>query len=214
MTEICRHFQRVANVLRWLLINWVGLCGVSISSPAVAHPHIWVTYDLTLQIAGTTVVALREKWRFGPEFPLSSLVKAGDIPANGAFSSKVTESLRQQAFSSLSSDGFFTHAFVNGLLVKFSAPEQFQAAMEGGRLTYTFLMKPAVPIDVSHAQVVVGVWDDSFFVDATPDAVNGIRFVVGSGRSCRAATFRDSTHAIYGGTVYPVAIRITCQGNS
>jgi ABC-type uncharacterized transport system substrate-binding protein len=196
---------------RWLRRGACGALGfLMLHAAAYAHPHIWVTYNLALQLSGKTLVAIQEKWVFGPEFPLASLVEPSEIPRSGAFSPKAMAVLRQQAFASLASDGYFTHGFAGTSPLKFLPPEKFTAEMEGGRLTYRFLVRLAGPVDLAKGNVTLGVWDDSFFVDATPAQGDAIVFDGTGGKACSASAFRDTVHSIYGGMVYPIAIRITC----
>jgi ABC-type uncharacterized transport system substrate-binding protein len=184
---------------------------VAVYGTAAAHPHIWVTYDLVLQMSGNALVAVREQWVFGPEFPLASLLgPKATIPSSGPLDARATDQLRQQAFASLASDAYFTHGFADGKPIRFEPPQQFVASVENGRLAYSFLMRLTNPLDVSHNRVSVGVWDDSFFVDANPESIGAIRFVGSATKSCAANSYRDAQHAIYGGLMLPIAIRITC----
>lgn len=210
MRLVRRRWARFGALIASVLI---AISTLATSTSAAAHPHIWVTYSLAAQMSGKKLVAIREKWIFGPEFPLASLLPATDIPVSGSFSAKATERLRSQAFASLASDGYFTHAFVDGKAVQLDAPQQFTAAIENGRLTYSFAIRMGMPAPADQGQLVVGIWDDSFFVDATPVSIDGGRGAVQfspDARSCQASLYRDNRHAIYGGMVFPIAIRISC----
>ncbi len=210
-TLLARRCARLGALIRAVAL--IAISTLTISTPAAAHPHIWVTYRLVSQMSGKKLVALREKWIFGPEFPLASLLPAGDIPVTGSFSARATERLRAQAFASLASDGYFTHVFIDGKPVQMDAPQQFTAAIEKGRLTYSFAIRMAAPVPADQGQLVVGIWDDSFFVDATPVSADGGHGAVQfspDARSCQASSYRDNRHAIYGGMVFPIAIRISC----
>ena len=203
--------NRVSNAVHiraWLHIV-LGAAMWLAAQAAYAHPHVWIKYSLTVDMRGSAIVSVNETWIFSRGFPVA-IAGLSELPASGPLNAAQTQLFWEQAFSSLKDTDYFTHLFVDGVSVHFGEATNFRVAMENGHLVYRFSLVPRQTVDVTHAQVQLGVWDESFFVDYEPSDAPHVTLGAGAARTCKAQDFDDTKHPIFGGAVVPVATHIAC----
>ena len=177
----------------------------TLCAAAIAHPHVWVTSTAVAQMRGTTLVAVQEKWTFSKGFPVAMIGDLSGLPRSGPVDAKYTALFKEQAFSALRGADYFTHVFADGKRVSFAEARDFSIVIERGRITYSFVVPLLAPVDVAHAGVELGVWDDTFFVDFQPGSPPVTFDVTPTG--CSVQSFEDRNHPIFGGTIFPQASR-------
>jgi ABC-type uncharacterized transport system substrate-binding protein len=180
---------------------------------ALAHPHVWIDYAASAQLERGKLVAVREEWTFVRKFPFSLVGDFSDAPTSGPMDPKHTTLIYEQAFSSLKGANYFTHVFADGKPVTTGEAREFSVSIEDKHMVYRFLVPLTKPVDAKTAKLVVGVWDETFFVDFSakrntpPLTITGGD---GATHTCSAASFEDHDHPIFGGMVIPTASRISC----
>ena len=177
---------------------------------AVAHPHVWIDYAATAQLNERKLVAIREEWVFVKQFPFSLVGDFSDAPASGPMDPKHTAIIYKQAFSSLRGANYFTHVFVDGKPVAVGDARDFAVSIEDKHIVYRFLVPLSQPVDAKAAKVVMGIWDDTFFVDFESRNAHPLEISGNGARVCTSSSFEDHDHPIYGGLVTPTASRISC----
>jgi ABC-type uncharacterized transport system substrate-binding protein len=198
------QIARLSRVIRLSML----IAAVFVSGAAAAHPHVWIKYSAQLRMHGTSVLAIKQMWRFTEGFPVQ-LVGIDALPDNGVLNAKQTAIFREQAFASLAGAQYFSHLFVDGQPQQVLDPDDFRVSVEQGKVVYTFTLKLAKPVNVTGHQVALGIWDDSFFVDYEPDAAQAIT-LDGAAPTCTAKPFADRAHPIFNGIVVPQATAISC----
>jgi len=199
-----RHLRRALALPRISL----G-CLLLPASVALAHPHVWIKYAARVSTNGTSIVAIEERWRFTEGFPVQ-LVGVDQLPASGLLDAALTKRFHDQAFASLAHSSYFTHLFVDGNPQAFGEPTAFKVSVEGGKITYSFRLALATPIDMRGKKVELGIWDPSYYVDYEPEPEAAISFAPGSPPNCSIRSFVDKTHPIFNGFVLPSASEIAC----
>lgn len=182
------------------------------AAPLAAHPHVWITYASVALTHGSTLNAVQEKWTFSQGFPVSLVGDLADMPKAGALGPKYVGIFKQQAFDSLKGAGYFTHVFVDGKPARFGEPRNFAVAINNGRIVYTFELPLADNVDLKLAQVQLGIWDETFFVDFQPPAkgASPVVFDTAAPTTCTAQSFEDKVHPIFGGAIYPLSVKLAC----
>lgn len=194
---------------RWGVALAVGLL-LADSSPAAAHPHVWITYLAKLVFQAGKVEALREQWTFDQDF---TLVALGDLPT-GAGTKVLKPSdipiLEKSEFSNLSKYAYFHHVFIGPDDQGIGAVRDFTARLSGQELVYNFTIMLKQPIDPRATPPEIGIWDDTFFVDVEPASDAGITMEGDGSAGCSTAIVQDDAHSIFDGMVTPPAIKLTC----
>jgi len=145
--------------------------------PAAAHPHVWVETGLELihDEAGR-LVALRVSWTYDELF---SLLMLEDLGLDGDYDSRLTEEEIEalQGFDMDWPDWYEGDVYVEagGEAVSRGPPQPGEAALlETGMLTSTHVRPLARPVDGSAADVVVRVYDPTYYTaySILPDQVS------------------------------------------
>jgi ABC-type uncharacterized transport system substrate-binding protein len=190
-----------------------AVAALLVSCRAAAHPHVWIDYTATAQMNGSKIVAIREEWVFTKKFPFSIVGDFSDAPTSGPMDPKHTALIYKQAFSSLKAANYFTHVYAGGKAVETGEARDFAVAIENKNMVYRFLVPLSKPVDVAAggaSKVVVGVWDDSFFVDFASKGGKPVQFGGNGAQACTAENFQDRDHPIFGGMVIPTASKLSC----
>lgn len=200
--------ERVPVFLRAI----AAACCVLAVAPVAAHPHVWITYSSVASMRGSTLNAVQEKWIFSRGFPVSIVGDLADMPKAGPLGPKYVGIFKQQAFDSLKGAGYFTHVFVDGKPARFGEPRNFAVSIDDGRIVYTFELPLADKVDLRLGQVQLGVWDETFFVDFQPpsQSASPVGFDAAAPTTCTAQPLEDKVHAIFGGAIYPLSVKLAC----
>ncbi|TCF96936.1 ABC transporter substrate-binding protein [Paraburkholderia strydomiana] len=189
--------------------HWLAMLAILSASAAVAHPHVWITYNAKILMRGVTITGITETWRFTEGFPVM-LVGIDHLPTSGPLGPAQTAIFKKQAFSSLGPADYFSHLLVDGEPQHFAEPSDFRVSVENGRIEYTFTLPLVKPVTVAGKRVQFGVWDESFYVDYDPESGPAVSLDSGAALTCRTRNFADQHHPVFYGTVVPQATAITC----
>lgn len=147
------------------LAMFFGVC----SGPVFAHPHIFIetTIEVLYDAAGRAE-ALRIGWTYDELYSLTYLAENGFDPD---FDEVLTdeETARLSGFD-MGWDADFpgdTYALLGGEPVGLSRPEAPTAVYAGGKLTSTHLRRLSTPIAPGSGDLVVQVYDPSFYTAYT-----------------------------------------------
>jgi ABC-type uncharacterized transport system substrate-binding protein len=188
-------------------------CLFLLSAPALtsmAHPHVWIDYSASAQMAGQKLVAVRETWTFSKGFPISMVGDFSGMTKSGPVDPTHTAMFKVQAFEMLKGSDYFTHIFIDGKPASLGEARDFSVSVEDGHIVYRFMVPLATQPDVKRTAVTLGIYDDSFFVDFSSNAKLPVTLSTAAPAKCRAVPFEDHDHAIFGGSIFPEASRITC----
>jgi len=192
----------------------LALCAVLIvggSRAASAHPHVWIDYDLTVMFEKGLVVALAQEWSFDEDFTASVLRDvAGEKKPAKTLSPADVAKIEKNAFSNLKNYGYFAHVFAGDEKVATREATGFKARLEGAKLVYNFTVPLEHGVDAKAAPTIVGVWDETYYVDVGPAEGKAPHLVGDGSAACQVAIITDHAHPIYFGAVFPKAVRVTC----
>lgn len=152
---------RMMNLLRIL----VGLIGVALAAPALAHPHVWVTFKTELVYAADgTLTGIRHAWAFDDMF---STYATQGLPSKepGKFTREELASLAEINISSLKDFEYFTFVMADGEKERLNDPAKgdYWLDFKDSVLTLHFTLPLKQPVKAH--QLSVEVYDPSIFVD-------------------------------------------------
>lgn len=171
--------------IQFLARALVGVAVLSIwANPATAHPHVWVTAASELIYGPNgSVTAIRHAWTFDDMF--STYALQGIVTKKkGNYTREELAPLAQTNVDSLKEYGFFTYAKVDGKKQPFLAPTDYFLEYKDAALVLHFTLPFKTPIQTR--QLVVEIFDPSYFVDFALQKQNPIR-LVGAPAACTMA---------------------------
>ncbi len=165
---------------RWLLL--IGGALALVSSPAMAHPHVWITATSELLYAPDgSVTGVRHAWTFDDMYS-SYAVQGLESKTKGVFSRDELSALAQTNVESLKEFRFFTFAKADGKKQKFEEPVDYYLEYSDALLTLHFTLPLKTP--VRSKELVVEVFDPEFFIDFTFADKDPVR-LVGAPAACQ-----------------------------
>jgi len=195
--------------LRLLPALAVLLVAAGISGPLRAHPHVFIDGVTDVVFENGKVIGIRQHWTFDNVFSLL-LIEDFDANKNRKFDKPEIEALRKGAFAAVREFGYFTHIRLDGKKIAVDRVSEFTASFAQGRISYSFYVPFAKPVDPKTTKVDLGTYDDTFYVSVTYDAIDPIR-LAGSGSSgCHFKMYEDAKNPIYFGMVVPRRAKILC----
>jgi len=173
----------VAGAIRSLLgLLLLGGSMTLAANPAQAHPHVWITATSELIYAPDgSVTGVRHAWTFDDMFTTYAL-QGIETKTKGAYSREELTPLAQTNVESLKEFAYFTFAKADGKKEKFVDPVDYYLEYKDSALTLHFTLPLRAP--VKPKELVVEVFDPSFFIDFTLADKNPIK-LVGAPAACQ-----------------------------
>lgn len=154
-------------------------------SAAAAHPHVFIDAGLALNYdAQGQLASVEVEWAYDAFYSMLILEDKGITPGRDGLSPEQLSALH--GFDSDWEPGFEGSLYlaVEGRRVALAPPQDFTAALEGGRLVSRHVRPLAQPLP-GEAPLLVEVYDPEFYVDFSMPAAPAIR-----GRDDCQADFR------------------------
>ncbi|MFL5188675.1 MAG: DUF1007 family protein, partial [Microvirga sp.] len=122
--------------------------GIGLASPALAHPHVWVTAKAEVVFAPDGKVSgVRHHWTFDEAY--TAYVTQGlDKDNDGKLSPEELQDLANENAASLNEFDYFTVLKARGKPQSFDSPREARMSMEKSQVSMSFflpLKTPAVP---------------------------------------------------------------------
>ena len=148
-----------------LKLLFAALLGLALASPALAHPHVWVTMQAELVYAPDgSITGIRHAWTFDDVF--STYATQGIAQkTKGKFTREELHTLAKENVDSLQEYGFFNYAFIDGGRRKdaFAAPADYWLDYENDALTLNFTLPFKTPVKAKELRI--DIHDPEFFVN-------------------------------------------------
>ncbi len=180
------------------------------TSPAAAHPHVWLDSVVTFVFDGDRLTALRLTWSFD-EFFGTAIIRRFDENRNGRFEPAENTKLEAGAFSALKDYGYFLHITADGKPVAITQISGFQGSVRNNQLVYDFTATLPEAIDPATAEFVIRLYDETYFVEVSLDASDPVRFSgMAPGRCSFAIKDGDGALSSFGVTP-PQGVTLSCR---
>ncbi|WP_201862439.1 DUF1007 family protein [Microvirga soli] len=137
--------------------------GVGLSSPVLAHPHVWVTAKAEIVFAPDgKVTGVRHHWTFDEAY--TAYVTQGlDKNNDGKLAPEELQELADENAASLNEFDYFTVLKARGKPQTFDPPREARMTMEKTQVSMSFLLPLKAPVAPTGA-VSVEIEDPTFFV--------------------------------------------------
>ncbi len=167
----------------------LALAALGLASPALAHPHVWVTAKAEIVYAPTAKsAAIRHAWTFDPAY--SAYVTQGlDKNGDGKLTPDELQDLAKENAESLVEFDYFTALKANGTKPAFEAPREYGMTFENGQATLAFVLPLKTPARADKA-LSLEIYDPSFFVSfSIAEGADAIK-LAGAPKGCAATVTR------------------------
>ncbi|MBB4041041.1 ABC-type uncharacterized transport system substrate-binding protein [Microvirga flocculans] len=137
--------------------------GWGLASPALAHPHVWVTAKAEIVFAQDGLVTgVRHHWTFDEAY--TAYVTQGlDANGDGKLTPEELQGLADENAASLNEFEYFTVLKARGRPQAFDPPREARMSMEKTQVAMSFFLPLKTPVTPSGA-VSIEIEDPSFFV--------------------------------------------------
>jgi ABC-type uncharacterized transport system substrate-binding protein len=136
------------------------------ASPAAAHPHVWATVRSEIVFGPDhRITGIRHAWTFD-EFYTAMAVQGLDTNGDGVLSKEELKPLAEVNITSLHEFDYFTfvHFDKSDKNLPLKPPEDYWLDYDKSVLTLHFTLPLANPVDPKDKDVIVDVYDPTFFV--------------------------------------------------
>jgi ABC-type uncharacterized transport system substrate-binding protein len=137
--------------------------GFFASTPAEAHPHVWVNVESTVNYDKGTVSGFTHRWSFDDMYTAMA-IQGLDANGDGTYSKEELAELAKVNIESMKEFAYFTFAKLGGQELKFKEPENAWLEHKDGVLSLHFTMPLESPVLADAEGLTFMVYDESFFI--------------------------------------------------
>ncbi|MFT3733345.1 MAG: DUF1007 family protein [Hyphomicrobium sp.] len=160
------------NALRRLSAVLLALAALTL--PAFAHPHMWVTYEMTVDYDNGSVTGVDHVWSFDDSYAAMAL-EGLDTNNDGKYDQHELEPLLKVNMDGLKEFNYFTVAKLGEEQLAFNPPTNAHLEYINGVLRLFFHLPLAKPVLSDADGLTFAVFDPSFFIDFEPEQTNAIK---------------------------------------
>jgi len=186
-----------------------ALLAVAGHDTAEAHPHVWVETVTTFVFEDGRLAAIRQQWRFDPIYS-SFVIEDIDRDGDGRFDAEEEARALDIAFGGLEEAGHFTHLYLDGDKQNVREVHDRRVTLDGDTVEYAFTVRLPEPVAPQATEVMVGTFDESYYVDLVGHEIDPVRFDGIASGACHFAILEDAVEPIYYGMLVPPVIGLRC----
>ncbi len=136
-----------------------------LSTPASAHPHVWsdMRSDIILNDQGRAT-AIHVEWIFDQGYT-EAATEGMDADKDGVYTASELQPVVTENIKALKEFRYFTAAKANGKDIPYADVTEYgQRINDQGRLSMTFVVPFATPVDLTAANFTYKIYDPDFFI--------------------------------------------------
>jgi ABC-type uncharacterized transport system substrate-binding protein len=153
----------VIRLVRRLAQLFAFAAMVACVTPALAHPHVWVTARAEVVFdAGGDITAIRHIWQFDPDFTSYATLNL-DTNHDGKLSEDELKPLADTNIDALKEYDYFTFVYQGTKRIAVAKPTEYWLDFRGGRLTLFYTLPLAKPLKPA-GDIMIEVGDPEYFV--------------------------------------------------
>jgi ABC-type uncharacterized transport system substrate-binding protein len=152
----------------------VVLAVLFVAVPAFAHPHMWVTYELTVDYDKGTVVGVEHAWTFDDAYTAMAL-EGLDKNNDGKYDQDELAELLKVNMDGLKDFNYFTVAKLGNEELAFSPPTGARLEYNNGILRLFFHLPLAKPVLADAEGLSFAVFDPSYFIAFEPEKTDAVK---------------------------------------
>ncbi len=145
-----------------LLAGFAG--ALPMAGPAAAHPHVWVTNEVTILFDKGSISGVRHRWTFDDMYTAMA-IQGLDTNKDGVYDRQELAELAQVNMDGLKEFEYFTFVKLGEQKLKTGAPADYYLEhSKDGLLSLTFTLPFAQPVLVDAKGFGLQVTDPGFFI--------------------------------------------------
>jgi len=144
------------------------------AAPAFAHPHMWVTYELTVDYDQGTVTGVDHVWTFDDAYTAMAL-EGLDKNNDGKYDQSELAELLKVNMDGLKDFNYFTVAKLGTAELSFSPPTAAHLEYTNGILRLYFHLPLAKPVLSDADGLSFAVFDPSYFIAFEPEKTDAVK---------------------------------------
>jgi ABC-type uncharacterized transport system substrate-binding protein len=171
---------------RWLtaMIALAGIFGGGIA--AIAHPHVWVTYETTVVYDKGTLTGFEHVWTFDDMYTAMA-VQGLDKNNDGQYDREELAELAQVNMDGLKDFDYFTFPKLNEAAVKLAPPKDAWLEHANGILKLHFKISLEQPVLAEAQGFNFSIHDPSYFIAFEPEKTEALKLAAGAPQGCKVA---------------------------
>ena len=172
-----------------------------------SHPHVFIDHRIEFVFNDKGLEGFKHEWIFDEMFS-STIIQEFDLNADGEFGEEEIKKLEKGAFSNLKEYDYFTDIKINGHEFKIQKVNSFYAEIDGGVMVYEFFIPCEVAAGEESQEVVISVFDPTYFVQVLLSTEDPFSFIDTSNVAFSCETFEDEQNSYYYGQIIPEALKV------
>lgn len=175
------------GIIRWawmLALAFLVVVGAGRVAPAAAHPHVWVSFETTVEYDKGTITGLRHRWTFD-ELYTTMAIQGLDANNDGNYDRNELVELAKVNIEGLEAFDYFTFVRLAGQPLKIVRPTDFFLEYKDGVLALVFVLPLEKPVLAEAEGFTFMVSDPSYFIAFDPAKEQPIRLSQGAPAGCQ-----------------------------
>ena len=157
MSVHSRRLGRGSALLIGFALSWQAI-------PAMAHPHGWVDYRITVMIDDDQrVTALKQSWKMDP-FQSLTMIEGLESAEGQESMPERLDALGHEIAANLPTQHYLTHVYDGDQELVLGGIEDYTTQLHNDRVEFSFIVTLASPPSLSESLHWQG-FDDSYFIE-------------------------------------------------
>ncbi len=162
-----------------------ALLWVASSTDALAHPHVFITFETTVLYDKGTFVGVRHKWTFD-EFYTAMAIEGLDKNKDGVYDRQELAELAKVNIDGLKDFSYFTYPSLAGKDLKLGEARDYWLEHKDGALSLYFTLPFASPVLSEAKGLSVSVYDPTYFIAFDFAKKDPVKLSKGAPKGCEA----------------------------
>jgi ABC-type uncharacterized transport system substrate-binding protein len=159
---------------------------LGLTTDSTAHPHVWITVEMTLLHDKDGFTSLQHKWKFD-EYYTATALEGISKNQDGAYDARQLAELAKVNIDGLKEFGYFTYAVLGDEAIKLGEPGNYWLEHTNGALSLVYTLPFAQPVaPTPNKDLRILVLDPTYFIAFELAKVDPIRLAQGAPASCKA----------------------------
>lgn len=156
------------------------------AAPAVAHPHVWVTYQTTVVYDKGAISGFEHVWTFDDMYT-SMAVQGLDKNNDGTYDKAELAELAQVNMDGLKDFDYFTFPKLGTSTLTLAGPQEPWLEHTNGILRLHFKLPLSQPVLAEAEGFSFSIHDPSYFIAFEPEKSDALKLSAGAPEGCKVA---------------------------
>lgn len=156
------------------------------AAPAVAHPHVWVTYQTTVLYDKGAISGFEHVWTFDDMYTAMA-VQGLDTNNDGIYDKAELAELAQVNMDGLKDFDYFTFPKLGTAALTLAGPQEAWLEHTNGILLLHFKLPLSQPVLAEAEGFNFSVHDPSYFIAFDPEKTDALKLSAGAPEGCKVA---------------------------